>query len=100
MAQVFNRIATFSNGLVIGEVKFNDQNLGILSSRITNNSDFPAHLDAVLDPPINGTSTSSADCPAHQTVEQNFPNNVLKYTRDADGNLSLVGISLFCRWPA
>ena len=105
MAQKTNLVASFANGLVNCSVVYNDATLKITSSVIVNNSDFPAHLDALLNPPINGFSIVGVDCPAHSTVTPNFPNNVVSYTSVTDPDtgqvsLNLVGVVVTARWPA
>ena len=105
MALIFNNVASFANGLVVASVQFNDGNLNITKARIVNNSAFPAHLDALLDPPINGFSIVGVDCPANSTVSPNFPNNTIKYTSVVDpdtgvASLVLVGVVITARWPA
>lgn len=103
MAVVTIGIASFAGGLVTAQVDFNDANGNMVRARIINNSASPAHFDAVLDPPVNGWSLVGMDAPANQTTVQTLPNNTIKMTEvteDGETNWSLIGVSLFCRWPA
>ena len=105
MAQVINQVASFANGLVRAEVAWNNANGNMTRFRVYNDSDYPAFLHAELNPPINGWATVGLDSPAHQMVENNLPSNTVKYTKvidPDDGSISwsLLGVSIFCRWPA
>ena len=100
MAQETMTIGNFAGGLVLAQIDFNNANGNINKARVINNSASPAHFEAVLAPPVNGWSTIGMDAPANATTENNLPNNTVKFTKDADGNWSLPGVSLFCRWPA
>jgi hypothetical protein len=96
-------IAAFANGLVRVEIDWNDSNGQITKGRCVNNSDFAAKIIITLSPPVNGFSLIEADCPAHQTFEQNTPNNTVKMTQVLEcGELEwkLIGITLGARWPA
>ena len=73
--------------------------------RIYNDSDFPAFMYALLDPPINGYSEIGVDSPGHQMIENTLPGKTATYTKvidPDDGSISwsLIGISIFCQWPA
>ncbi len=103
MATITREIGQFAGGLVIAQIDFNDANGNVTRARVINNSDLPAHMEAVLDPPINGFSLVAVEAPAHQTTAPNFPNNTVKLTQvteDGETDWSLIGVSLFCRWPA
>lgn len=105
MAQVTSQIGSFANNLVVVEIDWNDANGSIIRARIINSSAFPAHMEAVLDPPINGFTVVGTDGPANQTTVNNLPNNTVKMTKvidpdDGSTGWSLIGVSLFCRWPA
>ena len=105
MATVTQEIGSFAGGLVIAQIDFNNANGNITKARIINNSDSPAHFDAILDPPINGFSSVGMDGPAHQTTVNNLPANTVAMVKGTDPdsgavNFTLVGVSLFCRWPA
>ena len=103
MAIITREIGNFAGGLVIAQIDFNDANGNITRARIINNSSSLAHFDAVLDPPVNGWSTIGMDGPANQTTVNNLPNNTVKMTEvteNGETDWSLIGVSLFCRWPA
>jgi len=105
MAQVTNQVATFANGLVRAEVDWQNANGNMLRFRIYNDSDFPAFMYAKLDPPIGGYSEIGVTSPARQMIENTLPANTAKYTKvidpdDGSVGWSLIGISIFCRWPA
>ncbi len=100
---VTREIASFAGGSVVAQIDYNDANGNVLRARVINNSDQAAHMEAQLSPPVNGFSVVAVDAPAHQTVAPNFPNNVVKLTQEVQDGVSvwtLVGVSLFCRWPA
>jgi hypothetical protein len=95
--------ASFANGLVRAEIDWNDSNGQITKGRCVNNSDFTARIIITLNPPVNGFSVVEFDCPAHQTFEQNTPNNTVKMTQVLEcGELEwkLIGITIGARWPA
>lgn len=96
MPQITNVIASFGGGQVIVEVDYNDANLALTKGRILNNSPYPAFFEAVLDTGDRFGFT----CVAHTIRTVNIPNNNYFYSRDEDGNLSLVGITLHSTWPA
>jgi len=105
MAQRTNVIGGFANGLVRAEIDWNDANGQMIRYKVVNASDYPANMYALLDPPIDGYSRVDLLCPAHQEVEKNLPTNKVKYTKvidpdDGSVSWSLIGISIFCRWPA
>ena len=105
MAQATNQVSSFANGLVRAEVDWNDGNGNMSRFRIYNDSDFPAFMYAKLDPPIGGYSEIGVTSPAHQMIENSLPGNTAKYTKvtdpdDGSVGWSMIGISIFCRWPA
>src|SRR5574341_488552 len=105
MAQRTRQVAAFADNLVRAEVDWNDANGSMNRFRVYNDSDSPAYMYAVLNPPINGWSQVGLDSPAHQIVENNLPSNTAKFTKvidpdDGSVGWSLIGISIFCRWPA
>ena len=105
MAQRINQVASFANGLVRAEVDWNDGNGNMSRFRVYNDSDFAAFMYAKLDPPINGYSEIGVDAPAKQMFQNVLPSNTAKYTKvidpdDGSVSWSLIGISIFCRWPA
>lgn len=105
MAQRSSQVASFANGLVRGEVDWNDGNGNMSRFRVYNDSDFPAFMYARLDPSINGYSEVGVAVPAGQTLQNSLPSNVAKYTKvtdpdDGSVSWSPIGVSIFCRWPA
>lgn len=103
MAQVTRAIATFQDGQVIAQIDWNDANGQITRGRVINNTSQAAHMEAVLNPPVNGWSVVGLDAPTNQTTEQNLPNNTVKMTQVTEDGVTewkLIGVSLFCRWPA
>jgi len=104
MAQRTNEVASFADGLVRAEVDWNDGNGNMTRFRVYNDSDFPAFMYARLNPPINGYSEIGVDSPAHQMIQNVLPANTAKYTKvvdpdDGSVGWSLIGISIFCRFP-
>jgi len=103
MAQVTQSIGSAGNGIVRAEIDWNDANGQITRGRIINNSSEPAHMEAVLNPPINGWSIVGLDAPAGQTTTQNLPNNTVKMTQVTEDGITewrLIGVRLHLRWPA
>jgi len=103
MAQQTSDIASFANGLVVTQIDWNDANGQITRGRVINNSTFPAHMEVLLNPPVNGFSVVGVDCPANQTVVSNLPNNTVKMTEVTEDGVTewkLLGIELHARWPA
>ena len=103
MAIVTREIGIFAGGLVIAQVDFNDANGNMTKARIINNSASPAEFTAILDPPVNGFSSVGMTGLANATTVNNLPNNTIKLTQvteDGETDWSLIGVSLFCRWPA
>ncbi len=105
MAQRTNQVASFADGLVRAEVDWNDGNGNMTRFRVYNDSDQSAYMYAKLNPPINGWSEIGVTSPSHQRIQNNLPANTAKYTEVIDPdtqeeNWSLIGISIFCRFPA
>ena len=105
MAVRTQEIGSFAGGLVIAQIDFNDANGNITKARIINNSTSAAHFDALLNPPVNGFSSVGMDGPANATTVNNLPSNTVSMVKGTDPdtgavNFTLVGVSLFCRWPA
>jgi len=96
MPQITNIVASFGDGQVVAEVDYNDANLALTKGRIRNTSLFPAFFEAVLD----AGDRFGFTCPANTNRTVNIPNNTYFYSRDEEGNLSLVGITLHSTWPA
>lgn len=100
-----NRVASFADGLVRAEVDWNTANGKILRGRVYNESDHPAYLYCELDPPISGWDVVGMTAPPQATTPADFPANVVSYTKVVDPDTgeedwSLIGVSIFCRWPA
>jgi len=105
MAQMTSQVASFADGLVRAEIDWNDANGNMTRFRVINDSDFSAYLYANLNPPINGWSTVGLDSPPHQMIQNALPANTVKYTKvidpdDGSEGWSLIGIAIFCRFPA
>lgn len=105
MAIKTNEIGSFAGGLVKALVDWNDANGSMTKGRVVNNSASPAHMEAALNPPINGWSLVALEAPANATTEVNFPNNTVKFAQVTDPDTGvkswdLIGVSLFCRWPS
>jgi hypothetical protein len=100
MAQQTSQIASFADGLVRAEIDWNDANGQITRGRVINNSAFPAHMEALLNPPVNGWSAVELPAPANVTTGQNFPNNTVKMTlvtEDGVTEWKLIGVTLHLR---
>lgn len=103
MAQRTNQVAAFANGAVRAEVDWNDANGSMTRFRVFNDSDQPAYLYALLNPPVNGYSEVSLTAPPHQTTQNNLPSNTVKYTKEIEDGVEgwkLYGVRIFCRFPA
>jgi len=103
MAIITREMGSFAGGSVIAQIDFNDANGNLTKARIINNSASAAHFEAHLDPPVNGTSVWVMEGLANVTTVQNLPANTVKMTsvtQDGETDWSLIGVSLFCRWPA
>src|SRR5687768_2519690 len=103
MAVVTENIGSFANGLVTAQIDWNDANGSIIRGRVINNSTSAALMRVELDPPVNGWSSVELPAPANVTTVQTLPNNTVKKTKVTEDGVEewkLLGVSLFCRWPA
>jgi hypothetical protein len=103
MAQITEDIGSFANGLVTAQIDWNNANGAILRGRVINNSASPALMRVELNPPVNGWSSVELPAPANATTVQTLPNNTVKKTEVTEDGITewkLLGVSLFCRWPA
>lgn len=103
MAQVTTTVSQFGNGQVNVQLDWNDANGSIIRGRVINTSAYPAKLYVLLNPPINGFSRVDVDAAAGQTIENNLPNNTVKFTSVLEDGVStwkLLGVEIHGQWPS
>ena len=101
MAIVTLPVASFANGLVRGEIDFDDSTLRVRIARVINDSDYSARFEVFK----AGISAVSVVILAHSTQSRNLPANI-KFAMDAGDpawsippELYMADIMISCAWP-